>query len=83
MEVSLNLPSKEGLNVLSEISILYHIKPEKAITVIEEVGTDYEDVVILSVFRSAAADVCAQYYAKDMHSGNRSEIEASHPFTHG
>ncbi|MCH2197137.1 MAG: prohibitin family protein [Flavobacteriales bacterium] len=77
LEVNLNLPSKEGLNVLSEISILYHIKPEKAIAVIEEVGLDYEEVVILSVFRSAAADVCAQYLAKDMHSGNRSDIEAS------
>ena len=77
LEVSLNLPSKEGLNVLSEISILYHINPEKAITIIEEVGADYEEVVILSVFRSAAADVCAQYYAKDMHSGNRSEIEST------
>lgn len=74
-EVQLNLPSKEGLNVRSEISILYHIKPEQAIAVIEEVGTNYEEVVILSVFRSAAADVCAQYFAKDMHSGNRSEIE--------
>ncbi|MFM7910839.1 MAG: SPFH domain-containing protein, partial [Bacteroidota bacterium] len=28
-----------------------------------------------NVFRSASADVCAQYFAKDMHSGMRSEIE--------
>lgn len=77
LEVSLNLPSKEGLNVLSEISILYHIKRDQVATVIEEVGRNYEEVVILSVFRSAAADVCAKYFAKDMHSGNRSEIEAA------
>ena len=28
-EIKLNLPSKEGLNVSSEISILYHVKEEK------------------------------------------------------
>ena len=73
--MKLNLPSKEGLNVNSEISILYHIKPELAKNVLEDVGQNYEKVMILSVFRSAAADICAQFYAKDMHSGNRSIIE--------
>lgn len=75
IEVALNLPSKEGLNVYSEISILYNIDDSKAAEIIQEVGTDYENVLILSVFRSAAADVCAQFLAKDMHSGNRANIE--------
>lgn len=75
LEVRLNLPSKEGLNVLSEISILYHIKSEKAPELIETVGEDYEDIMILSVFRSAAADVCSRFLAKDMHSGQRAIIE--------
>jgi regulator of protease activity HflC (stomatin/prohibitin superfamily) len=42
---------------------------------LEDVGENYERVLILNVFRSAAADVTAQYMAKDMHSGMRSEIE--------
>ena len=74
-EVKLNLPSKEGLNVSAEISILYHIEASEVPKIIEEIGTNYEEVVILSVFRSAAADICAQFYAKDMHSGKRGEIE--------
>ncbi len=74
-EVKLNLPSKEGLNVSSQISILYHVKQEKAIDIINEVGPNFEKVLILSTFRSAAADVCAKFYAKDMHSGKRSFIE--------
>jgi len=74
-EVKLNLPSKEGLNVNAEISILYHINQEKVIDLIKEVGIDYEKTLILSTFRSSAADVCARFYAKDMHSGMRSEIE--------
>ncbi len=75
-EVRLNLPSKEGLNVNAEISILYHIEKEKVPEIIAEIGRNYEDVMILSVFRSASADICAQFYAKDMHSGKRSEIES-------
>ena len=75
-EVELNLPSKEGLNVAAEISILYHIEAERAPDVIRDVGLDYEEVLILSVFRSASADICARFFAKDMHSGKRAEIEA-------
>jgi len=74
-EVKLNLPSKEGLNVSAEISILYHVKQEKAIDIINEAGKNFEKVLILSTFRSASADVCAKFFAKDMHSGKRSEIE--------
>jgi prohibitin 1 len=75
LEVELSLPSKEGLNVSSVISILYKIDQEKARDIIKDVGPNYEDILILSVFRSSASDVCAQFYAKDMHSGNRSLIE--------
>lgn len=75
LEVELSLPSKEGLNVNSIISILYRINKDQASNVIKNVGSHYEDVLILSVFRSAASDVCAQFYAKDMHSGNRAVIE--------
>lgn len=74
-EVGLNLPSKEGLNVAAEISILYHVKENKVVDIINEVGVGYERTLILSTFRSASADVCAKFYAKDMHSGKRSQIE--------
>ena len=74
-EITLNLPSKEGLNVAAKISILYHVKKENAMNIINEVGRNYETVLILSTFRSASADVCARFYAKDMHSGKRAEIE--------
>ena len=74
-EIKLNLPSKEGLNVQAEISILYHIEEDKVSEIIASVGKAYERTLILSTFRSASADVCARFYAKDMHSGKRGEIE--------
>jgi prohibitin 1 len=70
-----NLPSKEGLTILSESSILYHIKSEDVPKIIQETGLSFEENLILPVFRSAASDVCSRYYAKDMHSAKRNEIE--------
>ena len=75
LEITSNLPSKEGLNVGAIISILYRIKPEYAANIIGNIGTNYEEVVITSVFRSAAADVCSRFFAKDMHTAQRSVIE--------
>lgn len=75
MEITSNLPSKEGLNVSAVISILYRIDPAKAPWIVENLGLNYEEVVISSVFRSAAADVCSRFYAKDMHSAQRATIE--------
>jgi len=75
LSIKENLPSKEGLTILSESSILYHIKADDVPKIIQETGLNYEDNLILPVFRSAASDVCSRYYAKDMHSAKRNEIE--------
>jgi prohibitin 1 len=74
IEVLINLPSKEGLTIRSEISILYNINPQAAKKIINEIGLNYENI-ITAVFRSASADVTSKFYAKDMHSGERDAIE--------
>ncbi len=74
-EVRLDLPTKEGLNVAADVSILYRIKPELAPKILETAGLAYEEVLILPVFRSSAADVSARFMAKDLHSGERAVIE--------
>jgi prohibitin 1 len=75
LEIRSSLPAKEGLSVASDISILYRVKPDEVPSILQTTGRDYESVLILPVFRSAAADVCARYYAKDMHSAERATIE--------
>lgn len=76
LKLNLNLPSKEGLSVQAEISILYHIEAAEFKKLIVQYGRrrNYEPIVT-AVFRSAASDVCAQFFAKDMHSGKRANIE--------
>lgn len=75
IEVQVDIPSREGLTIRSEVSILYNIQMKQAPNLLRNIGMDYEQTVILPVFRSAVADVTAKYYAKDMHSGSRAEIE--------
>lgn len=75
LEQNLSLPSKEGLSVIAQVSILYRLEQEKVAQIIETYGLSYENI-ISNVFRSAAADVSSNFFAKDMHSGMRSNIEA-------
>ena len=76
-EVRLELPTREGLNVAAEVSILYRARPESVSNILQKSGQRYEDDVIIPVFRSAAADVSARFMAKDLRSGTRSGIEAA------
>lgn len=77
IEVRMALPSKEGLTIQSDVSILYRVEGEQVPKIVETIGRNYEEIVILPVFRSAAADIAASYYAKDMHTGQRAAIEKS------
>ena len=75
LEVALNIPSKEGLNIRSEVSILYNVIASDAPDLLRNIGPDFERNIILPVFRSSVSDVTARFYAKDMHTGERSTIE--------
>lgn len=75
IEVAVNIPSREGLTIQSEVSILYNIVPRKAPDLLRNIGRFYERNVILPVFRSAVADVTSRFDAKDMHTGERATIE--------
>ncbi|MEM1320477.1 MAG: prohibitin family protein [Bacteroidota bacterium] len=77
LEVELTIPSKEGLTILSEVSILYNVDGKKAAELLRSIGVDFERNVILPVFRSAVADVTSRFYAKDMHTGERAIIEVA------
>jgi regulator of protease activity HflC (stomatin/prohibitin superfamily) len=59
---------------MSQISILYRLEKNEVVKIVNDLGLNSESI-IANVFRSASADVCSQYFAKDMHSGKRSEIE--------
>lgn len=72
---TLPLPTKEGLSVSAEISLLYHVKPEEAGNVYLKFGKDYEEVIVLSNFRATAREISARYYAKELYATERQKVE--------
>lgn len=72
---TLPLPTKEGLSVNAEISLLYHVKPESANDVYLKFGTNYEEVMVLSNFRATAREISARYYAKELYATERDKVE--------
>src|SRR6478609_9242611 len=69
------VPSKEGLSVSAEISLLYHVDPARAKDVYMTFGTNYEEVAVASNLRATTREVCARYEVKELYSTEREKIE--------
>lgn len=67
-------PSKEGLNVVLEASLLYHVNPENAARLYQQIGPNYDQVVLTPQFRSAIRGVTVQHEAKDLYTSGRELI---------
>ncbi len=72
---ALDVPTKEGLTVKSEIALLYHVRPEAAGEVYTRYGMNYQEVIVESNFRAVARHVCGTYYAKELFAVDRKKIE--------
>jgi len=70
----MDVPSKEGLTVQLEVSLLYHLNPEKAPEVYKTVGESYENVIIEPQFRSVTRGVTAGYEAKALYTSEREHL---------
>ncbi|MBN1637817.1 MAG: prohibitin family protein, partial [Ignavibacteriales bacterium] len=60
----MNVPSKEGLSVELDISLLYKLNEDKANLIYKTVGANYVDVILTPQFRSVVRGVTAKYEAK-------------------
>lgn len=67
----MDVPSKEGLTVQLEVSVLYHLNPEKAADVYKTVGEDYESIILEPQFRSVTRGVTAGFEAKALYTSER------------
>lgn len=70
----MDVPSKEGLTVQLEVSILYHLNPEKAADVYKTVGENYESVILEPQFRSVTRGVTASFEAKALYTSEREHL---------
>jgi len=68
------VPSKEGLIMGLEASILYHLDPAQAATVYQQVGPTFAEVLLIPTFRSALRAITAGNTAASLYSDGREGI---------
>jgi regulator of protease activity HflC (stomatin/prohibitin superfamily) len=70
----MSVPSKEGLSVQLEISLMYKLTPDKANDVYKEIGANYKEVILIPQFRSVVRGVTARYEAKALYTASREKL---------
>ncbi len=69
---TMTVPSKEGLPVQLEISLLFRVDPAMANDIYKSVEAgDYLNVILIPQFRSVVRGVTAKYEAKALYTGER------------
>jgi prohibitin 1 len=68
------VPSREGLILSLETSLLFQLDPAKAADIYRTVGSDYTGTIVEPQFRSAIREVTASYDAKALYSAERERI---------
>jgi len=71
LKETMNVPSKEGLGVQLEISLLFTIDPENANQIYKTVGPNYEEIILKPQFRSVVRGITAKYEAKALYTASR------------
>lgn len=70
----MNVPSKEGLSVQLEISLLFSLDAENASKIYKTVGENYQDIILVPQFRSVVRGVTAKYDAKALYTASREQL---------
>jgi regulator of protease activity HflC (stomatin/prohibitin superfamily) len=68
------VPSKEGLLLSLETSLLYQLDAARASEIYRTVGADYAGTIVEPQFRSAIREITASYEAKALYSAEREKI---------
>lgn len=71
----LELPTKEGLSVKTEIILLYHVNPSMVKSIYQNYGLNYQKVIVESNFIATARQVSARYDAKELYAVDRKKVE--------
>lgn len=70
----MDVPSKEGMNVELEISLLYSLNVENANKIYKTVGEDYVEKILIPQFRSVVREVTASYDARALYTAERGQL---------
>jgi prohibitin 1 len=68
------VPSKEGLTMDLEGSLLFRLDPAKAADVYRTIGPNYQEIAVIPQIRSAIREITASYEAKALYSAERDRV---------
>jgi len=74
MREVMSVPSKEGLSVDLEISLLFKLDSDMANQIYKTVGPNYVDIILVPQFRSVVRGVTARYEAKALYTASREKL---------
>lgn len=67
--------TKDGLEVMMDVTVLYRVLPESSPKLINEIGSDYQDKIIRPLARTKIRDFCVYYEAVELYSSKRDEFQ--------
>jgi len=70
----MDVPSKEGLTMNIEVSVLFPLDPDQAADVYRTIGQDYVGVILEPQFRSVTRGVTAGYEARALYTSEREHL---------
>lgn len=74
LKETMTVPSKEGLSIELELSLLFSLSFENANKIYKTVGEDYVERIIVPQFRSVVRGVTSQYDAKALYTAEREQL---------
>jgi regulator of protease activity HflC (stomatin/prohibitin superfamily) len=66
-DVAVSVLTGEGLEVSVDLSVIYHLNPEKLSEMHRNVGEEYREVLIKPVSRAIARDIISTYRSEDLY----------------
>lgn len=70
----MDVPSREGLTMQLEASVLFHLDPEQAAEVYKTLGPEYVAILLQPQFRSVTRGVTAEFEARALYTSERERL---------
>lgn len=74
LKEEMTVPSKEGLSVQLEMSLLYSLSFQNANKIYKSVGEDYVEKILVPQFRSVVRGVTSRYEARSLYTAEREKL---------
>jgi prohibitin 1 len=74
LKESASVPSSEGLIVALDTSLLFHLDPDRASDVYQNLGENYMEKVVEPMLRSAVREATSSHAANALYTGEREQV---------